>query len=853
MATKLAIGTGNLTAAGTWVSGDTGTNAVLLSTSSGTTALTTGNLDSATFTLSANAMQWILLRLGSRAAGSPSNTMTITLVNSTAAGLRVPSAWVVNVSDLPVCTTAGDDGGYILLKANATWTPNGTDVYLVRATLSATTTAVSLCTNGTANNWQRAVGRAATSAPVAGDDMHIAAIFSNSTSPATRSTVVVTQDQTAATDYGSANTSYRIPALAVSSGGTLTWARVAATNYIMQLSGCQALFLGGVVNHGGVGTECPRDSTQTLQFDCAADGDFGVRNQGTYNITGLSRISGSSNTYVVLSGDAAALATTINTTTQLSGKSGDTVIVTTTGAGVDSKTLNADAGATSFVTTVGVANAHKGTTPLIAEAFVLERGPTIKAVTAGLMSFFLNGTVGVFVGSWMRLSNCGTNSSGTYGFDLQHTTGSFTISNSIIDGADGIALRTNGSTGTTSITNCCFYNNQATTNAVQVHMDQASGTVTFQNCVITQCKSANSWLMTITNPSASGTYDTILCSGQCNIGLNTAATEGNSRTFANFTVRSTAAAGWQFAATQNLTVSNLTMVSTINGVTGGGFSNVLFTGGVIAASGTGNRACFSLTTTVNHYNLTINNMRLAGLAVSGTDYAFRTSSVTQFTNCVFLNLTFGGSGTYADLAVGTFNMPAADQYVEFTGSGLSGLTAANISIAAPWFGSFVCFQVSPTLALSYGRYGTVFYETTTVDVSPSVKMTPNNASFKLESGLGIAGFGFLAPVDSSGVITTSIKVNVDGSYNGAAPRLIVKANPAIGINADTVIATHPGGTGSFSTLSGPAPAVTGKGVLEFVVDCDGTAGNIYVDTFTVSGTGADALSGLTYWFAGLPC
>jgi hypothetical protein len=62
-------------------------------------------------------------------------------------------------------------------------------------------------------------------------------------------------------------------------------------------------------------------------------------------------------------------------------------------------------------------------------------------------------------------------------------------------------------------------------------------------------------------------------------------------------------------------------------------------------------------------------------------------------------------------------------------------------------------------------------------------------------------------------------------YVGSAPRLIQKANAALGQNADVVIATASTGDsqgGVWQTLSGNSSSATDDGAWEFVVDCDNT-------------------------------
>jgi hypothetical protein len=88
--------------------------------------------------------------------------------------------------------------------------------------------------------------------------------------------------------------------------------------------------------------------------------------------------------------------------------------------------------------------------------------------------------------------------------------------------------------------------------------------------------------------------------------------------------------------------------------------------------------------------------------------------------------------------------------------------------------------------------------------------------------------------------TAAAKVWLDGQLgdcldNGNRARLIVKANPAAGIAADTVLATATvSSEGAFELLSGTTAAVTDDAVLEVYVDCDGTTGWVNVDDWSVA-------------------
>jgi hypothetical protein len=132
------------------------------------------------------------------------------------------------------------------------------------------------------------------------------------------------------------------------------------------------------------------------------------------------------------------------------------------------------------------------------------------------------------------------------------------------------------------------------------------------------------------------------------------------------------------------------------------------------------------------------------------------------------------------------------------------------------------------------RFGTITIDTTIFDVTPSQRLTPNNASNKLDSAI------FRIAVASGQTLTPSVKVREsvagDGTdYNGNRIRLMVKKNVAAGIAADTVLATATGSSeGAFQTISGTTAAVSDDAVLEFCIDCDGTTGWINLDSITVT-------------------
>jgi hypothetical protein len=107
--------------------------------------------------------------------------------------------------------------------------------------------------------------------------------------------------------------------------------------------------------------------------------------------------------------------------------------------------------------------------------------------------------------------------------------------------------------------------------------------------------------------------------------------------------------------------------------------------------------------------------------------------------------------------------------------------------------------------------------------APSQEMQPATAVVKLQSQ------SILAACASGKTCTPTVYVRKNSSYNGAAPRLIVKRQDSMGVTSDTVLATFSAAADTWQAQTGTTVAASADGVFEFVVDCDGTAGSIFVD------------------------
>lgn len=867
MSDLVSVASNTLTNSATW--GVVEATSKLVSTNTGSTALSTSNQDSSTFVPANQQLVGIAVRVASRATGSPSNKITVILRNST--GGSDVATCVANVSDLPVSSTGTEsEGGWVYFKFAAAHTPNGTDSYLVRCKLDSTSTAVSLATNGTSANWQRMLVRSTTAAPTTGDDMHVCGTLDCASSPsaATVTAITVTMDETSATDYGSASTSVYIAALDISKNGTLTWGTTAATTYILQLSGHLKVYRDGTYNQGTVATAIPRDSTATLQFDCAADSDFGfIAHLGsTIVIQGLSRTSGKNFVWTLLTADASASATSLTVQDDTGWKNGDRIAIastTRTMTECEDVLLTADAGASSL--TVGaITNAHKGTASTVtqAEVCLLTRNCVIKSVSSTNTSFVtFTATANVDI-DWCDFQYMKGNSqwNSAIGVYFGTTSGTVTIDYCTFRDMESTGVGMYGSVSTAFYLRHCIFYKHGTVNAFNscffINTIIPSAIITIDDIVL--MRSVNTFgqgfVMNCSAPQylaigavrsnshdrfainiANGgyVYDSVtpgLTWGPFNVHSCSSSTaiqiSGSiaNLKFAAITSWRSSGVGLSLGGT-NQFLANIEFTDAVI-CFGNSFYNVQFAGGTAIDILFRDLRCYGDTSFSSSGGLIVTGQGFYEVRVEKGDFGTASGNWTTHSSADF---GYSSSGTWS-LGYNKFILKNC-------------LFASSVGIDVPNLqnnavnGTIVQAQRYNRSNGDHRAYvyaGSVKSETTTFDVTPSIKMTPLRASYKLDSACGVHGRGYLVHVDNGQTITVSVKVQKDASYNGNAARLIVKANPAVGINSDTVLDTHSAASGSFQTLSGTTAAAIDNGVMEFVVDCDGTAGNIYVDTFAAS-------------------
>lgn len=876
MADVVAIADGNLTAAATW--GLVDTTSKLVATITSATALTAAAQDSANFTPGAITVAGIVVRLTSRAAGAPTNTITCILRN-TSGGSDVASV-TANVSDLPVSTTStNSEGGWHYFKFSAPVLLVVATNYAVRLLLSSTSTAVSIATNATPLNWQRLLVTTTTQAPAAGDDIWLAQTLDGATNPATVVNRTVTMNQTIATDYGSAVVSLYQPGFSVSKACTCAYTTAAATNSLLRLSCLLSVYSGGTLLIGSPGAEIPRDSTAVLEFDNGSDGQFGLRvfNLGTFKAHGLSRSSGKDEWMALLSADEAIGSTTINVGTDTGWLNGDEVLFGSTSRAAtdtETKTLTANAIAGSF-TCGALTNAHLGSGDYFGEVFLLTRNVEVRSVSTTNMTYFECLATSIVSCSWMRWRYFSSASGGGL-FIISTTTGSAAFEFCVWRNSDqGIISSVNA--GNWSIDKSLIYivatGNPLVINATTLTwiltdfavIDCNAGTINFLdiggtigNLWMISCGDGISWAQTSLNDGTGGptfpansTWVAHSNDGGASVGVLQILTPQQHITFPRFEF-------WR-----NNQGSPIEFQSGMHAV------DIEFTGDFF---GNGVSATEEPCGFLAARNNALADIRFVDCNISG-DTLFQANwghlfdafnivaSSILWRNCKFSENTgtrrpflVADIGVIADLNSGgmelkgiadscTFGAPEPVKWYLATGPNPQ-LVSKYSYILCP------DYNQTGTQHRLFSPYGIFTRDTTTFDVAPSSQgIQPiGGVALAVDSNAFIRNTGFLVAVNSGATVTPSVRVQIDAGYNGStAPQLVMLANRALGFNSDVVLDTHSGATGAFETLTGTTGVAAADGILEFVIRVYGTAGNAFVDTWATGAAGQDT-TGDRYWW-----
>jgi hypothetical protein len=807
-----------------------------LNSEAGSTVLTTSYVEGVAFTPGAITIDGIAVKVARRVA-APSGTISVRLAQAGAlvAGTEV----TLNVSDIVYGVGIAADApqnGWLLFKFAAPKLLLAATAYTVSAKTSVAAQ-VHLWRDATAGNWSRMLRTTTFAALIAGDTFHVLGEW---TAAATVTARTVTWDITAATDFGDASTT--VASVTIGAGGTMTWGTVAATNYLMRVSGLVDVCAGGVLSMGTTAVPCPRDSSQQLEFDCAADGDFGLRVYGTWNGQGQSRLSDSTEHFCLLNTDEAAAQTVLGVDRKLSAANGDAVALGSTTRTVtqsEDRLLSGDAGAASLTVTVGLTNAHSGTAPTQGIIVGLTRAVRVKSVSATFMAYCSMGTGCTVDCDWVGFSLLGGSAlAGKHGVEWNGTAGSVNFSKCAWRDMDthGFWASATGGVGDFTVADCVFYKFAATAGGSAISVQEATpNTWTIARNVVIGINTSATGLDI--NDLGGTLIDNWVSSCQNGAVLNEAT--GNvcgkiSGTISGNTFQSLGSIGINIQALGGGRISNTTIWRATSqgiGFTSGSLCvDLLIDTAMIFGCATGIQGQLEVN------ELTLRNCTVAGDTTfpSSIGLALSTNlfrSRVRLEGCDFGTVTgIRTAHTSADIA-----LPSQYGAPQLTLINTILASATEISSVAQVSGrGYIAYQRDEGLAGDHRKHypalGTVSIDSVTVRTSPrSEKLEPTGAfsAVRLESSPKRVAVG------NGQSCAISAWVNKGATYNGSAPRLRVKHNSAAGITEATV-ASHAGAAGSFLQVNGTVGPVTENCTLEFCVDVDGTLGQVNVADWSAS-------------------
>jgi hypothetical protein len=803
MANLISAGNFNFTDTNGWRLADTGGAQTNLNSS---TSITTSNQSSSAFTITNGKVTDGVLMVARQS--STTGTITIELFN----GTSVVATTTVNATSLPIASSL------IFFKWASPYTSTGLATMTIRVRASSSGNSTFHTSGGSEFFKLIRLNSSDVATAASGDSLFTVGELDNTN---TLTSFTVTMDNTASTVWGRSMVGY---------GGLLNYGIAASTAYLFKTN-ANFGFYGGELRMGNLANPIPSTSTAELWFVNASSQDFGFDGgSGTLTTYGAARTL-----YVSLAADAASSATSLTLDSVPTGwKSGDTIaIAPSTGSSFEKKVLSADVTTTTATITAGLTFAHSGTAPTRCEVVNLQRNVKIHGTSAAIAfsignnrNYSLNNTEFYFCGGMSGLSGS-------------------SMSGCVFHDTDSTGNMTNEVAQFSTVTGCAVMSEASGTNHNGSILASTSFASTITNNIVS---AARNHCMQVTSVFAHViTGNRSICDGNGS-GYNFTMSDGSSITFNNNLAHSCASgimlgvpAGGSTPSISNFTITN--------------FTGWRGSSGQIAFNGSGSAP------NAQFHNITINGATLFGNSTAGI--AFTNATVA---NCSFKNIAIDAGVTVlqpvgisirsrsclVNVVFDMVNMgvsqthATADLQIADDGSGTLAVVDARFrncrfSSTTEISGQALLSPLSTITSQkhdatvnnhrSWSKYGTMTIDTSIfATASPSARMTPNNASNKYAYPRAKQ-----MAVSSGGTASVSVKVRKsvvgDGTaYNGNQPRLILKANAALGINSDVVLATATNAAnGAFVILTGTSPSVTDHGVLEFMVDCDGTTGWINVD------------------------
>ena len=857
MAAVQSIASGNFNTTSTWVLIEPINYIDSRATS---TTVTTATQSSATASGMSSTISGISLQLAYRAA-SPTGTFKVELYNTTDS---ISVALVtINISDLPYTATSAGVIGWTYFKFASNVTLNPLKAYSVRVSTSVATQLNAYALTGT--NWSKAFVTTTQQSPVAADTLIITGQYSG---------IGVGQTNSVVMDNTTSGNTYSYGVCYIASMGVLTYATASSTNYFLKFNNNVYIHKGGTLQIGSSASPFPSSSTASFEIDCNTTASLYSLfvEGGNLMVYGNPKIP-----YAKLNNDVTIGTTNSKLDTITSWNISDTIVVpstSTTPSDVEIITLTSVSGFT--ISHSAYVAAHGGSASSMVQATIgnMTRNIRIYATNPSypmLLAFQgIDPNATLYYTQLYSLSitiNPNTNSTTTY-LDLQYNTmQQLSTAVGLNAVAVGIGNGIGSSIGQISVLN--FMNNitynynyplffdgiysntnvrsNVTYNLFYKHAGGYYRTSewkhNFSNNILSSSGQAYNISLTVPVTGGSfGSFDNNIIHSNTGAGAISMIiqTSGNSFTINNMRVWRNGQPGFII----NNTTADVSSPTIINNMYSFGNSTDAIgpyaatspsIGSVIVNNsffwgGTTNVATYMMNTaggifvTGGVYNFKFNN------CVFGIDYLGRTSNfstavlnILYGTNITFIGCTF--SGTEAVL------------------SGRGGLIEGSTGIVS---------LKHNNITNSYKQWngvGVIQSDITNYSgVTQSIRMTPSNASYKLNTPL------YKVAVDSGNICTVSVNIRKstlgDGIlYNGTQPRLMYHYNALSGNYSETIGTVSTVGAGVWTTLTYTTPTVLNDSVLEFYIDCSGSAGWVNYTNW------ASSISNLTntgkYWATGL--
>lgn len=661
-------------------------------------------------------------------------------------------------------------------------------------------------------------------------------------------TVTINADTTHTTITLGADGGSGTDALIINAGGKLEITYQIDADQIIYLRGDAEI--SGTIEIGTVANPIPATRKVTLAIKDGADGDYGFKfNAGsTVTIQGSNpwgtSITDPDRTF--LASNAAANATSLTVADTTDWKDNDIIGVastTRTYSECEGGTLNGAASGTTLTvdgfggTGGGVAYAHSGTSPTRAEIVNLSRNITLQGESSSLMSYVTFETTAVVNIDWTAFFYMDN-------VTIKTTTGSLDLNRCSFYYFEDSGIAANGSAHNNwTLQNCVAFRLADLTLSNGIYVPATTGTSwVIDNCVVILCGlggTVNSLGAKFDDVEGTVSDLTIVGAKGAGITMTQALTIGATLPFTGLVVHSCASFGMLFT-TSNYYDSIIPAFTVWHNTTGGATFNMSTNGCTFA----GITAFGNNSYSIGGYGFnftTFNNLALGGFSGFATAYGFNCGT----TNCRFNSCSFGTPVTHS---TSDFDL----KYVQNCHFYNCTLASTEFSIDTMASQSSAMFTMHDTTAgisgfLTQTMGGQITADTTYYNTSsPSQKLTPRSASVKLLSGIKRVKVASGTSVTISCYVRKSTVAAGGALYNGNEPRLQVKENLYGGISAATVD-TAAAAAGDWEQLTGSVGPVSVDTELEFYVDCDGTAGFVNVDDWTVSGDSKTKI-----WFEGLP-